>query len=51
MLAVDIGEYTACLEMRKQFCAYTKGFPGGAALREKIVHAETIADYKGIVAE
>jgi len=51
MLAEDIGERTACLEMRKQFCAYTKGFRGGAALRDKAVHAETIADYRRIVEE
>ncbi|MDR2071621.1 MAG: tRNA dihydrouridine synthase DusB, partial [Treponema sp.] len=25
LLAEDLGEKTACLEMRKQFCAYTKG--------------------------
>jgi len=50
LLAADIGERTACLEMRKQFCAYTKGCIGGAALREKVVHAQTIADYKRIVA-
>ena len=49
MLSADIGERSACLEMRKQFCAYTKGFPGGAALRERAVHAETIADYRRIV--
>jgi nifR3 family TIM-barrel protein len=51
MLSADIGEHTACLEMRKQFCAYTKGFQGGAALREKAVHAQTIKDYKRIVNE
>jgi len=51
MLSADIGERSACLEMRKQFCAYTKGFPGGAALREKAVHAATIADYRRIVDE
>jgi len=51
MLAADIGERSACLEMRKQFCAYTKGFPGGAALRDKAVHAETIADYRRIAGE
>ena len=51
MLSADIGEQTACLEMRKQFCAYTKGFKGGAALREKAVHAETIEDYRRIVSE
>jgi nifR3 family TIM-barrel protein len=50
MLAADIGERTACLEMRKQFCAYTKGVVGGAALREKAVHAETIEEYRRIVA-
>jgi len=50
MLAVDIGERTACLEMRKQFCAYTKGAVGGAALREKAVHAETIEEYRRIAA-
>jgi nifR3 family TIM-barrel protein len=51
MLAADIGERTACLEMRKQFCAYTKGVIGGAALREKVVHAETVEQYRRIVAE
>jgi tRNA-dihydrouridine synthase len=49
MLAADIGERSACLEMRKQFCAYTKGIPGGAALREKAVHAETIEEYRCLV--
>ncbi|MDA3832054.1 MAG: tRNA-dihydrouridine synthase, partial [Spirochaetales bacterium] len=39
------GEYTACREMRKQFSAYTKGFPGAAALRSEIVQAETRNDY------
>ena len=48
MLAADIGERSACLEMRKQFCAYTKGITGGAALREKAVHAETIDEYRKI---
>jgi nifR3 family TIM-barrel protein len=55
MLAEDLGETRACLEMRRQFCAYTKGvmgrpgIPGGAALREKIIHAKTIADYREIL--
>ncbi|MDR0322905.1 MAG: tRNA dihydrouridine synthase DusB [Treponema sp.] len=51
MLAADIGERTACLEMRKQFCAYTKGMTCGAALREKAVHAETIEEYRQITAD
>jgi len=49
MMAADIGERTACLEMRKQFCVYTKGITGGAALRGKVVHAETIEEYRKIV--
>jgi nifR3 family TIM-barrel protein len=49
LLAADIGEHSACLEMRKQFCAYTKGLKGGAAIRERVVHAETIADYHQIL--
>ena len=51
MLAAYIGERSACLEMRKQFCAYTRGFPGGAALREKIVHTETVEEYRTILAK
>jgi nifR3 family TIM-barrel protein len=51
-LAEDLGEKTACLEMRKQFCAYTKGamglpgIAGGARLRERLAHAETITQYR-----
>jgi nifR3 family TIM-barrel protein len=51
MLSADIGERSACLEMRKQFCAYTKGLHGGAALRDKAVHASTIEEYREITAE
>ena len=45
-LSNDIGEKSACLEMRKRFCAYSKGMNGGAVIREKIVKAQTISDYK-----
>jgi nifR3 family TIM-barrel protein len=62
LLAADIGERTACLEMRKQFCAYTKnrGRPAGGpaapdrgfgALRNALVHADTIAEYRRILAD
>ena len=51
LLAADIGEYAACREMRKRFCAYTKGMAGGAELRKTVVAAETIADYRRIFAE
>ena len=45
------GEKTACREMKKQLCSYTKGEPGSAALRNKIVHAECLADYREIFRE
>jgi tRNA-dihydrouridine synthase len=51
LLASDIGETMACKEMRKRFCAYSKGLPSGASLREKVIHAETISDYKTIFNE
>jgi hypothetical protein len=54
LLAADLGERKACLEMRKQFCAYTMGrgrpgFPGAAALRNRLVHAAAIAEYREIL--
>jgi tRNA-dihydrouridine synthase len=51
LLAQDTGEQVACREMRKQFCAYTKGMPGGAPLRNRLVHAETIGDYRELLAQ
>ena len=55
LLSADIGERAACREMRKQFCAYTKGPPGckgmhgAAALRNRLVSAETIEDFRHIL--
>lgn len=49
LLVAEIGEARACREMRKRFCSYTKGMSGGAAVRAKLVHAETVADYKTIL--
>jgi nifR3 family TIM-barrel protein len=51
LFAACEGEKSACLQMRKQFCAYTRGLgaegiPGGAALRNRLVHAETIEEYR-----
>jgi tRNA-dihydrouridine synthase len=51
LLAGDAGEKHACFEMRKHFCAYTKGFPGGAALRDRLVHGDSIARYREIFRE
>jgi len=55
LLAADMGERAACREMRKQFCAYTKGppgikgEPGSAALRKRLVSAESIEDFRMIL--
>ncbi|MDR3174379.1 MAG: tRNA-dihydrouridine synthase, partial [Treponema sp.] len=49
LLVRDLGEYAACREMRKQFCAYTKGIPGGARLRGALVRAESVEDYRRIL--
>ncbi|MCR5046363.1 MAG: tRNA dihydrouridine synthase DusB [Treponema sp.] len=46
LLSADIGEKAACLEMRKRFCAYSKGVPGGGALRKEIVQSSSRADYQ-----
>lgn len=46
LLRNDIGEKAACLEMRKRFCAYTKGVANGAKLREKLVTGKTEADFR-----
>lgn len=51
LLVQDNGELSACREARKRFCAYSKGLEGGAALRKKIVSAETVADYQKIFAD
>ena len=40
------GEKTACVEFRKQACAYLKGMPGGAELRKLAVSCATAEDYK-----
>ena len=47
-LAAETDEQHACLEMRKRFHAYSKGIPNGGPLRNAIVHAATIQDYKNI---
>jgi nifR3 family TIM-barrel protein len=49
LLARDMGEGPACREMRKQFCAYTRGISGGAVLRNRLVHADTIEEYRIIL--
>jgi tRNA-dihydrouridine synthase B len=41
-----LGERTACVEFRKQFCSYTKGAIGGAELRAAGVKACTVAEFE-----
>jgi len=48
LLVADRGEKSACLEMRKRFCAYSRGIPGGGALRKKLVQASTVAEFREI---
>ena len=42
------GEKVACMQMRKKFCAYSSGIRGSSQLRQRIVLANTINDYKSI---
>ena len=46
LLIQDKGEEVACREMRKRFCAYSKGISGGSELRRKLVNASTREEYK-----
>ena len=50
LLIDDRGEQSACMEMRKRFCAYSRGIAGGSALRKQIVAASTQADFKAAFA-
>ncbi len=45
---VYLGERTACVEFRKQFCSYTKGSKAGAELRNEAVHASSAAQFEGL---
>ena len=42
------GKKIACREMKKQLCSYTKGMEGAAAIRNRIVHAESTQEYREI---
>jgi tRNA-dihydrouridine synthase B len=51
-LAVEnLGEPLACREMRKHICAYTKGIEGGSELRNRVIHAVTLEEYRSIFNE
>jgi nifR3 family TIM-barrel protein len=48
LLIADAGEFRACREMRKRFCAYAKGLPDAASLRSAIVECKTEQDYRNL---
>lgn len=49
LLILDKGEKIACREMRKRFCAYTKGIEGASELRKDIVSSESYDNYVKIL--
>ncbi|MDR2149501.1 MAG: tRNA dihydrouridine synthase DusB [Spirochaetaceae bacterium] len=49
LLAESYGERAACCMMRKHFCAYSKGLAGGSALRQRLVRASSIQEYRTIL--
>ncbi len=51
-IAISIkGEPVACREMRKHFCAYSKGIAGSTSLRKLITRTSQYREYEGIVHE
>ncbi len=44
-----LGERTACVEFRKQFCSYTKGTAAGAALRADAVRSSTVEEFEALI--
>ena len=46
-----LGENTACREMRKHVCAYLKGIPNSAKVRQMATSALTVADYEEALAQ
>ena len=50
ILVGEKGELPACREMRKRFCAYSKGLEGSSQLRTRIVTANTIRDFEDLFA-
>ena len=41
-----LGENTACREMRKHVCAYLKGVPNSARVRQEVTGALTVQAYR-----
>ncbi|MBN2050948.1 MAG: tRNA dihydrouridine synthase DusB [Spirochaetales bacterium] len=45
------GEEAACRIMRKHFCSYTKGLPGGGEIRKRVSTAVTRKEYTNLLQE
>ncbi len=45
------GEKLTCSEMKKHLCSYTRGLEGSAAVRNRIVHCRSIAEYRDVLGE
>lgn len=46
-----LGENTACREMRKHVCAYLKGIPNSAKVRQAVTSALTVQEYESALAQ
>jgi len=46
-----IGSQIAVNEMKKHLCSYIKGIKGGAAIRNSLVHCNSMDEYKAILKE
>ena len=46
-----LGENTACREMRKHVCAYLKGIPNSARVRQSVTCALTVAEYEAALSQ
>jgi len=46
-----MGETTACREMRKHVCAYLKGIPNSAKVRQAVTTALTVQEYEGALSQ
>ncbi len=46
-----LGENTACREMRKHVCAYLKGIPNSARVRQAVTTALTVQEYESALAQ
>jgi len=48
LMIVQFGERLGALKMRKHLAWYSKGFPGGAELRRRLKHVESLDDIKAL---